>query len=326
MTTISKEYELYNALFLILKNIIVKTDKNNLNKKDIYELQNHLKNWGVYGNRHDYERLKTYYVENYENNLLKKCDKPKNQLNEYKYEVIALRKNGKHLNFLKVIYEESCKQIIYLEKKNYNKLRLSVTEFRTIMKFLPLDKVYDFHVSRINYDDLIDFVKIIKVASKNIDLVVATEKSGRIIGELLDIKNIIFLTPDPITREKNFDLISLFNKEFNNLYLGKSVLIIEEFIQTGDTFGKLSKFFKKLGFKEVYTYTMYQAKNCKYKPTFVLKKGDLAPPWYDFPIMLREKIPGSFKTKKLTFNSKVLEQRLKDKKTKLMTKLKKEIN
>jgi hypothetical protein len=70
---------------------------------------------------------------------------------------------------------------------------------------------------------------------------------------------------------------------------------------------------------------MYLDESCKYSPDFFIKKTFLAPPWYDFPIMLREKVEGSFKTIPLKIKSNLLDLRLNKLKRKMIDSLLKKI-
>ncbi len=234
------------------------------------------------------------------------------------------------MGFLKVIYDECENQLEILKKEspNLKKLLMSLSEFRGIMKFLPLDKVYRFHVSRINFNDLKKYINKIQrfAKEKSIDIIVVTEKSARIVGEILDgmkvNKKIIYFVPDILTREKVKNPDFFFKRDFKEILLrGKRILILDEYILTGNTLKKIKNFFMNLGSKKVYTATMYKDEKCKFKPDFFIKKTFLAPPWYDFPIMLREKVEGSFKTEPLTIKSRILKKRLFEEKEKLIKKL-----
>jgi hypoxanthine phosphoribosyltransferase len=276
---------------------------------------------------------------NYENNILDKCKYAKSENLKYKCDVLEKRVLGKHLNFLRVIFEECNNQLELLQKistkssrPHLKKLLLSISEFRGVMKFFPLDKAYKFHASRINVQDLQEFLRKIKTFSEknSITTFAVTEKSARLIGELLEKKDIsqkiIYYTPDPITREKVKNPELIFKKEFPKLKTkDKNLLIIDEYIQTGDTLKISKNFFKKIGFRNVYSCTMYLDESCKYSPDFFIKKTFLAPPWYDFPIMLREKVEGSFKTIPLKIKSNLLDLRLNKLKRKMIDSLLKKI-
>lgn len=341
---INSEFKKFTLLFKLLKKSVILGDKiqNTINHKDIKKLKENterikkvLKTWGLFGNNEDKKRIDKYYIKNYEKNILNKCKSTKNENEKYKCETLKKRALGKHLNFLKVIFEECNNQLIFIQKistkpqKFYTKkLLLSLSEFRGVMKFFPLDKAYKFHVSRINIFDLQQFLKKIKTFSKNnsIATFAITEKSARLIGELLknqDIpQKIIYYAPDPITRKKIKKPEFIFKKEFPKLKIqNKNLLIIDEYIQTGDTLKISKKFFKRIGFKNVYTSSIYVNETCKYSPDFFIKKTFLTPPWYDFPIMLKEKVPRSFKTVPLKIESNLLESKLKKLKKKLINSL-----
>jgi len=343
--TINSEFKKFELLFELLKKSIILGDKiqdtRNYKelKKNVERIKKLLESWGIFGNAEDKKRIEKYYTKNYENNILNKCKSTKSENAKYKCAVLEKRALGKHLNFLRIIYDESENQLKILEKisakpkKLYiKKLLLSLSEFRGIMKFFPLDKAYKFLTSRINVQDLQEFLKKIKTFSKNYSITTfaITEKSARLIGELLKKQNvsqkIIYYTPDPITREKIKNPKIIFKKEFPKLKIqNKNLLIIDEYIQTGDTLKISKNFFKKIGFKNVYICTMYLNESCKFSPDFFIKKTFLSPPWYDFPIMLKEKIEGNFKTIPLRINSNLLKSRLKKLKKKIIYSLSKKI-
>lgn len=346
--TINSEFKNFESLFELLKKNIVLGDEieKSINSRKINELKKNtnkiktlLKIWGIFGDKEDKKRLDNYYSLNYKNNLLKKCKLSKTNTTKYKCDVLKKRAIGKHLNFLKIIFEECDNQLKLVEKisdkpqKLYiKKLLLSISEFRGVMKFLPLDKAYKLHASRISVKDLEDFLKKIKTFSKkySINTFAITEKSARLIGELLEESNIsqkiIYYTPDPITREKVKNPQTIFKEEFPGLKIkNKNLLIVDEYIETGDTLKVSKKFFEKLGFQNVYTCTMYINETCKYSPNFFTKKTFLTPPWYDFPIMLREKVEGHFKTIPLKIDSGLLKSRLKRQKKNMISSLIKKI-
>jgi hypoxanthine phosphoribosyltransferase len=346
--TINSEFKKFEVLFLLLKESVILGDKiqdsitpNGIKelKQNANEIKKHLRAWGVFGNKDDTKRLDEYYVMNYENNILDKCKYAKSENLKYKCDVLEKRSLGKHLNFLRVIFEECNNQLKLLQKisdkpqKLYlKKLLLSISEFRRVMKFFPLDKAYKFHASRINVQDLKDFLKEIKIFSEkySINTFAITEKSARLIGELLEKNNlpqkIIYYTPDPITREKIKNPKMIFKKEFPKIKTkDNNLLVIDEYIQTGDTLKISKKFFKKIGFRNVYSCTMYLDESCKYFPDFFIKKTFLAPPWYDFPIMLKEKVEGSFKTIPLKIKSKFLKKELQNERQKMIDSLIKKI-
>ena len=342
--TINSEFKKFEVLFILLKKSVLIGDKiqDSITSKEVKELKQNaneikklLRTWGISGNKEDKKRLDEYYIRNYEKNLLDKCKPSKSEKTKYKCDVLEKRALGKHLNFLRVIFEECDTQSKLLQKisdkpqKSYlKKLLLSISEFRGVMKFFPLDKVYRFHVSRINVQYLNEFLKEIKSFSEKylISIFAVTEKSARLIGKLIEKHNlpqeIIYYTPDPITREKIKNPESVFRKEFPDLKTkDKNLLVIDEYIQTGDTLKISKKFFKKIGFRNVYTCTMYIDESCKFSPDFFVKKTFLAPPWYDFPIMLREKVEGSFKTTPLNIKSRLLREKLKKEKKKMIDSL-----
>lgn len=240
------------------------------------------------------------YPLNYEYQQQFKIIEQKEKLLQDKYTaVLLIRSIFKEYNSLKAIFELETKYAQDFEKIN----ELKIPEIQILIKNQKyntneLTKIKNFTQTCITF-----------AQEKNIQAIIITEDSARILGIILQSKlkeqkipiKIFGFDPTPLTRRRihtptfkptEQQIIDAFIKERRALakeIQRKNILIVDEFAASGDTLIKTAQFFEKIGAKKAYTAACFARVPAKMYMDII---GTLSPEqtsWYDIPVSGKQK-------------------------------------
>lgn len=133
-----------------------------------------------------------------------------------------------------------------------------------------------------------------KLKNIKFDTIVAISRGGlvaaRILSDLLDIpiSHITISSYENLKQEKEPQITETPSSDFR----GKTILIVDEVSDSGDTFVRALSYFKNIGIEKAYTLSPYIKTHTKHTPDFYLKNTDA---WIIFPYEVRETIEAFLK-------------------------------
>jgi hypoxanthine phosphoribosyltransferase len=147
------------------------------------------------------------------------------------------------------------------------------------------------------YKDCLFLGKKIKESKVKIDRLIAISRGGlipaRVLSDFLQlpISNIVISSYTNLKQLKEPEIIEVSKIDLND----KSILIVDEVSDTGKTFVRALKYFKKKPVKNIFTCAPYIKPKTKFFPNFYQKIIDA---WIVFPYDLRETYEAFLKEEK----------------------------
>lgn len=134
-----------------------------------------------------------------------------------------------------------------------------------------------------------------KIKSLNVDCIVSISRGGnvvsRIISDLMGTLPISSITISSYHDLKKYDTPRLVEKSDRDL-MGKSVLLVDEVSDTGETFHIAVEYLKSKNVTKIYTLSPYIKPHTTFHPDFYAKSID---GWIIFPYDIRETTDGFIK-------------------------------
>ncbi|KKQ36694.1 MAG: Phosphoribosyltransferase [Candidatus Roizmanbacteria bacterium GW2011_GWA2_37_7] len=141
------------------------------------------------------------------------------------------------------------------------------------------------------YRDCIELYKN-KVKGTQIDIIVSITRGGNIVSRIYsDLLGMIPISNITMTSYKNMKKLKkpVITEEPTRDFKGKTLLIVDEVSDTGDTFKVAIDYFKKKKTKKIFTLSPYIKSHTKFTPDFWQKNIDV---WIIFPHDIRETADG----------------------------------